>query len=118
MVHLKPSDSLALQKTIIQMTYSDSCLCSYEFGLHPKQQHPEQEGPTFLSLDLRTKSFKWLRAARHRELRREASLAGFVGMSSPRDGAGLGEQSLSSGTPRLAPSVGQSPQGAMGGIIL
>lgn len=105
MVHLNPSDSLALQKIIIiiiQMTYSDSWLCSCEFGLHPKQQHPEQERPTFLIPDLRTKSFRRLRAARLREPRREASPAGFVGTSSPRDGAGLGKQA---GLGRAEPAV-------------
>lgn len=48
MVHLNPSDSLALQKIIIQMTYSESWLGSCEFGLHPEQKHPEQERPAFL----------------------------------------------------------------------
>jgi len=59
-------------------------------------------------------------AARLRELRRGASLMGFVGMRLPRDVAGLGKQ-LGLGPaepavwhPRLAPSVGRSPWGGWG----
>lgn len=88
-VHLNSNDSLALQKIVIQVTYSESWLGRSEFFLHPKQQQQPKPGaanfPDSLSL-----CHIFQVAVRLRDPRREDSLAGAVSLSSPR--AGLGKQ--------------------------
>lgn len=114
MVHLNPSDSLALQKIIIQMTYSESWLGSCEFGLHPKHKHPEQERPTFL---ISVPNLSGSCETQRGKGRGISSRFRRMGLGWANRQA-LGEQSLLSGTPRLAPAVGRSRRGAGGGIVL
>lgn len=115
-VHLNSNDSLALQKTVIQVTYSQSWFDSSEFFLPPKQQqHPKQVQPTFSIPCLYHISQV---AVRLREPRREDSLAGGVELA--KGWAGQAGGAWMSKSHRLASHTpfSRSPQRAVGGIIL